>query len=250
MPQILIIEDEPLAANRLAQLITDYDNSIEIVAQLQSVEQVQAYLQSKKHPDLIFSDIELLDGSVFNAYKVRQPDCPVIFTTAYDHYMMDAFQSAGIAYILKPYDAEQISEAMQKYQKLTLKADTLDAAIIAQYKSGKEYKKRLVVKRTGGIELLSVNKVSLIKIALDGLYAYDTSGKCFPLGDLPLSSIEQTLDPELFFRINRNEIIAIEAINKVKPEGKDRLSISLNGQSEIFVCSAQKTPLFRKWLDV
>ena len=112
------------------------------------------------------------------------------------------------------------------------------------------YKQRFVIKRKQGIELLLVDNIYQFKLVIDGLYAYDSNNKAYPLSESSLSKIEAQINPQQFFRINRTEIISISAIKTVSAYDKDRLQIALISDSTAVICSAQKTPVFRQWLDV
>ena len=105
--KVVIIEDEPPAREKLAKFIRRYDSRIEILAQLESVGATLRYFDERTIPDLVFADIELLDGNVFEAFENRKISCPVIFTTAYDQFLLQAFEGSGIAYLLKPFDFEK-----------------------------------------------------------------------------------------------------------------------------------------------
>lgn len=121
--KILIIEDERPAAMELQKLVEHLQPDAKVVAIIPSNEELIAWVESNNWPDLIFSDIELLDGPVFNSLEMLNPRVPIIFTTAYDHYMAEAFDSAGIAYLLKPFNQEQIKRALNKFELLS-KSDT------------------------------------------------------------------------------------------------------------------------------
>ena len=135
MYNVVIIEDEPLARSKLKRLLQQIAEPIQVIAELSSVSETQAWLSSGGHADLIFSDIELLDGNVFQCYQQQTPPCPVIFITAYDDFMLAAFDSLGIAYLLKPYDLTKLQQAWQKFRLLTAKPEHGNNALAKQLKT-------------------------------------------------------------------------------------------------------------------
>ncbi len=249
-----IIEDEPLTAQRLVNMLTQYDESIQVQFIVDSNEKLQHQLKNSAHPDLLFSDIELLDGEVFQSYRVIEPKCPIVFTTAFDNYWLEAFQENGISYLLKPFDQEQLAQAIDKYHKLrsgSSIASNLPLGDKDLRRSSKQdqFKKRFVIKRFDGIELLAVSDISLIKVEISGIKAFDYNGSSFPLSEPSLIQVVNKLNPDLFFQLNRNEVVSINAIEKVVSEDKDRLAVSVAGYNKKLIISAQRTPEFRIWLD-
>src|SRR5690606_37499043 len=117
--KILIVEDEKLAAERLQTLVHEYDSSIEVVAWLESIEDTVDYLKHHAQPDLILMDIHLIDGHSFEIFKQVRVDRPVIFTTAYDQYALEAFKIFSIDYILKPVSLRSLAAAINKYKSLS-----------------------------------------------------------------------------------------------------------------------------------
>ena len=253
--KIGIIEDEPIAAQYLGKLLKEIDKDIEIVFELKSIKEVIDELLKLPDVDLIFSDIELVDGPVFTAFDVSEIPCPVIFATAYEQYAIDAFESNGIGYILKPYDKVAIAKAIDKFKKLTQKTASIDSQVLSllheKLLSPKpsDYKKRFVIKRQSKIELLSVTDIAYFRLELSGLTAFDFSNKPFPLSELNLSSLESVINPNQFFRLNRHEIVSIHAIESMEALGKDRIVINVPNRHKQLICSAGRTPQFKKWIE-
>ena len=250
---ILIIEDEQIAAHQLSNFITRHNPQANVAAILPSVKDSLHWFLKNEMPDLLFSDIELLDGNIFALFDQIKVSCPIIFSTAYDKYLLNAFKVNGIEYLLKPYDYEQFEEAMQKYVSLKSSFCSPDAAIIHQLQhlfstELTSYKKRFSIRMKGGIYLLSVEDIHWLK-SEDGLViAYSHNGKKYPLPGT-LTQIETQLNPTLFFRINRSEIINIHAIERLESATNDRLSIQLKDGKDILIASTSRTPELRKWLD-
>jgi two-component system, LytTR family, response regulator LytT len=253
--KILIIEDEPLAAKQLIGFINDYYPEAVVLGIVNSVSQCIDWFDNNEQPELIFSDIELLDGNVFNFYDKQTIECPIIFTTAYDQFLLKAFEVSGIAYLLKPFTGEMVKKAMAKYYNLQNKnqpAIGQDVLHLLQQsllqKATNNFKQRFSIKTKNGIYLLPVNDVAFIKADGVLLFAFDAAGKKYPLTGT-LTAIEEQLDPDSFFRINRSDVINISTIEKIAPHAGDRLAIYIKGQKDFMVTSTQKTAAFRKWIE-
>jgi DNA-binding LytR/AlgR family response regulator len=252
---VLIIEDETVAVKQLINYLGNIDNTIKVVGQLSSIEDCVAWFSFNKQPDIIFSDIELLDGNVFSFLDKHEILSPIIFTTAYDQYLLKAFDTIGVAYLLKPFTEDQIKKALAKClllkseNKKSYSEDILSSIKTALKEISKNtYKQRLTIKLPTGLYLLPTASISLIKSDAALLHAYDFFGKKFPLTGT-LSQIEQQLSPSVFYRINRSELININAIEKIETHSSDRLSVYLKGHKGSFIVSAAKTPDFRDWID-
>lgn len=249
--RVVIIEDEPPASEKLSEFIERYDAEIQIIARLESVKESLAWFVENRSPDLVFSDIELLDGNVFRLFESGRVTCPTIFTTAYDQFWLQAFERNGIAYLLKPFAFEKFAVAMQKFE--LLKQNFVSAqqdfwrevqASFAQLK----YKERFVVKDRGGIRLLETRQIAFIKMQNEIPFAFDAAGNKFPLKE-NLSELEQILDPKTFFWLNRSEIVNLNFIERLEPDFHDRLAINLRNLNIRLTSSTNRTPSLRKWLE-
>ena len=252
---ILIIEDEPLAVKQLENFIYDINPEFNIIASLNSISQCFEWFKVNQQPDLIFSDIELLDGNVFNFYDKQTINCPIIFTTAYDQFLMKAFEGNGIAYLLKPFSKDLVEKSISKLKNLQLKSQTAISPDILQLlqKSLQQeatnlYKQRFTIKTNKGIFLLPVTDISFVQADGVLIYAFDFDGKKYPLTGTLIAN-EQQLNPENFFKINRSDIVSIDAIEKIAPHIGDRLAVFVKGQKDFMITSSQKTSAFRKWID-
>lgn len=253
--KVLIIEDENIAVKELISYLYRIDKTIEIVGQLSSIADCIDWFSENMLPDIVFSDIELLDGNIFSFLDKHEITSPIIFTTAYDQYLLKAFDTIGVAYLLKPFTEDQIKKALAKCvllkseNKKSYSEDILiNVKAVLKDISQNNYKQRLTIKLPTGLYLLPTSNISLIKADVVLLHAYDFLGKKFPLTGT-LSQIEQQLSPTVFYRINRSELININAIEKIENQTSDRLSVYLKGQKESFTVSTAKTPNFRNWID-
>ncbi len=253
--RILILEDESLAAERLEEFIARNLPGSEIVGSLQSQRDAHNWLTQHPMPDLIFSDIELLDGNVFQLFEQIKIECPIIFATAYDQFLLKAFQINGIAYLLKPYDEAQFQQALEKYQRLfqPQAQPTLNAEIVNQLQKAlrptfQQYRERFTIKKANGIFLLQAKDISYINADGNLILAYDRQGKRHPLNH-KLSELEQLLNPIDFFRINRSQIIRLDAIQKLEPYFNDRLAIHVLAADTPLITSASRKAEFRRWVE-
>lgn len=251
---ILILEDEIPAYQKLVSFVNDYfqDNIPHHWAR--SIAEGKAFLQKNTY-DFILSDIQLLDGMSFDLYNDIFIDAPIIFCSAHDEYLFQAFNTNGIAYILKPYTQTDFKKAMEKYQSLFKKGNynILNKTTITELKSAlKEehtnYKKRFVIKKATGIQLLNVSEISKIEASGDFCIATDMKGKRHTISQ-NLGSIHQQLHPNKFFKINRSEIICIDAIDNIESHFKNRLLITIKGIKDKAMTSSSTTSDFRKWLE-
>lgn len=264
---ILLIEDEAPAAEHLTTLLARHRPDAQVLAIVRSIgEATNWFAAATIMPDLVFSDIELLDGNVFALYDRVAVPSPIIFTTAYDQFLLKAFQTNGIAYLLKPFDDQAFAAALAKYDALrttfqttTPSAETtLTADVLAQLRDAlaqqtaaplrQAYKQRFTVRMRNGIYLLPTDQIAYLQADDSVVFAHDHAGQRYPLNGT-LTDIEGQLDPAHFFRINRSDIITIDQIERLETYFGDRLAIRLRGITEPFISSAAKTPDLRRWLD-
>jgi two-component system response regulator LytT len=260
---ILILEDEELAARQTVQFLQQAGLAAEAPPVLRSVEKALAWLQTHPMPDLLFSDIELLDGNVFSLYERFQVSCPIIFTTAYDQYLLPAFRGNGIAYLLKPFSYEQFREALDKYQFLrgsfagaaAAPAPALSAEVLHELSqalrqnSQPQYKQRFSVRMRNGLYVLQVDDVAYVQADEGVTFAVDGAGTRYPLSGT-LTELERQLDPARFGRLNRSELVNIAFVERVEPYFNNRLAVRLRGKPDLtLTTSAAQTPEFRRWLE-
>lgn len=252
----LIIEDEALAAERLADLIQQYDADIEIVAQLDSVREAVAFFNTEKAPDLAFFDIQLADGLSFDIFEQATVNCPVIFTTAYDEYALRAFKVNSIDYLLKPIDSEELSKAfdqffkLQKDNKTTEKAPDLALIQQAMQMMTKQYKTRFIIKAGSKITSVPVENILYFYSEHRTTYVRTKDAKKHAI-DYTLEQLEGLLNPQFFFRLNRKFIAAFPAIKEVLTYSNSRLKVELaaTGNDELVLVGRDKVGDFKKWLD-
>ncbi|MDF1694211.1 MAG: LytTR family DNA-binding domain-containing protein [Saprospiraceae bacterium] len=252
---ILVIEDEQLAGEKLKSYIRDFVGKDVVVTWLRSISEVVEYLKSSQKIDIIFSDIELLDGNVFSIFDSVKIKCPIIFCTAYDQFILKAFKVNGIAYLLKPYDEFQFKEAWSKYQLLFEKKEALSISdsLLSELKllvedKSTAYKTRFTIKKANGLFLLSIYDIIFFQSQGDFIVAMDKEGKKHIINS-SIHKLMETLNPKQFFQINRSEIINIDWIEKIETHFKNKMLISMLGTKEKLYTSASRTPDFRNWLE-
>lgn len=251
--QTLIIEDEFPAAQRLQFLLKQCDPSIEVKGFFDSVETSVQYLSAHPAPDLILLDIHLADGSAFEIFKKTNVASPIIFTTAYDQYAMDAFQVLSVDYLLKPVTADSLTNALQKLKFFKHSSTALInynelAHLISQ--THQSYKTRFIGKV--GSKLFFIHSTDVMYFMADNkiVYLFDREGNRYVI-EQRLEQLETMLDPTRFFRVNRSVIVSAFSIRQVKPYLNGRLKIQLTGGKEIpeIVVSRERVSDFKKWAD-
>ncbi|MEM9324964.1 MAG: LytTR family DNA-binding domain-containing protein [Bacteroidota bacterium] len=247
---VVIIEDEPLMAEELAEEISKVDDSIRIAAVCPSVREALSYLSEHGPPDLFFSDVQLSDGLSFEIFSQMETLVPVIFCTAFDEYALQAFRANGIDYILKPFDNEIIKETLDKHRHLTGQKDAnSDLTKLLNFMEHRdaESKKSLVIQH--GPKIYAIKYMDLRVVYLkDGMtYVVAKDGKKYPV-NLPLERIEKELDDH-FYRVNRQVIIHRDAIAHIDNYFARKLLItpSFEVDSDVIVSKASATQ-FLHWL--
>ncbi|PZR35438.1 MAG: DNA-binding response regulator [Azospira oryzae] len=252
---VIVVEDEQLAADRLVELIHQYDSGITIYEPMDSVQDVVAYFRSGKSTDLIFLDIQLADGKSFEIFDQVKVDVPVVFTTAYDQYALQAFQLLSIDYLLKPIQFQDIQRALEKFKRYPKAASSLSELELAQLKdlihsSGQRFKQRLLIKSGNKLHYKPTNEVAYF--FADGKAAYLISQKDNrkSMVDHTLEELESLLDPRQFFRISRKFIVNVNAIAEIKGLISTRLEVKLGQPCEHDLSvSRDRVADFKKWLD-
>lgn len=248
----IIIEDEQYAALRLESLIRQYDPAIEIVARLESVEESVEWLKAHPHPDLIFLDIHLEDGLSFAIFDKVKVDVPIIFTTAFDEYAIQAFRLRSIDYLLKPIGQEDLNRAIDKYRNWKGKeSPVVDLTGLYELlgRQNKPYRERFSVTVGERIKTIEVKQIHYF-FSISGItFAVMNDRHQYSL-DLSLDRLSECLNPGEFFRINRQFLLAHRALAHVHIYPKSRLKLELNppASDEVFV-SIDKVVEFKQWLD-
>lgn len=249
---VLIAEDEQLAAERIQQLLQKCEPQASVVDKLDSVEDVVSFFQSGKSADLMLLDIQLADGKSFEIFEKVKPEVPIIFTTAYNQFALDAFKLHSIDYLLKPVQENDLRQALDKYKKMT--APRLypgeEISILKNLLTHTRlYKERLLIKSGNRLQFKPVADVAYF--FADGKVAYMITRKenrRFMI-DHTLEELENQLDPRKFFRISRKFILSIDSILEVKGLISTKLEVKLNQPCEHdLTVSRDRAQDFKNWL--
>lgn len=251
---ILIIEDEPLAAKRLIRLLGDVAPDFQILDTLDTVSGAVEYLRTEE-PDLIFLDIHLADGNSFSIFEQIEVKVPIIFATAYDQYAIKAFKLNSVDYLLKPIEVEDLEHAVNKFKETVNKPETpqvdyqalLDA--IKPQQPRQDFQKRFMVSSADKIRSIPVEEVAYFFGQQKYVFLITHDNRRY-IVDFTLGKLESLLDPDQFFRINRQFIIGFKAITQMVSYSKSRVKIDLEPVSDIeAIVSIEKTRHFKAWLN-
>lgn len=252
MIKAIIIEDERLAMQKLADILLNLPIEVEVSARLRSVRESLDYFMDHPSADVIFSDIQLSDGMSFEIFKKLEIKIPVIFTTGYDQFFLTAFEHNGINYLLKPFGKESVLNALLKYKDLKshfLSNETHHFLSNHSIHDKKEKKTRLIAKKGTENILLRLEDIVLFYTENKVVYLLDNLNRKFIL-DRNLTDLQDELDEDMFFRVNRKFILNLNYIKGYRSFEKVKLMIDLNipdFQSPIIV-SQETAPDFRQWV--
>jgi DNA-binding LytR/AlgR family response regulator len=249
--KVLVIEDEKPASDKLKQLLKEFNKSIVVLDTLETVEQSINWFSNNPTPDLIFMDIQLADGVCFEIFEEVTIETPVIFTTAYDEYALKAFKVNSIDYILKPVDAESVATAIRKFEKVYQQADKMNDKLERLYEQLlHSYKTRFFVKIGPRYKSVQVEEIESFFINERCTFLKTRSGKNYDV-DYSLEQLEKLVNPQYFFRINRNYLIHIDSITDILSYSTSRLKLKLKNDpdNEELIVSRDKIKEFKRWMD-
>ena len=247
--EILIIEDELRAANQLQKILKECHFHYQLLDIIDTVEDATIWFQKNNPPDLIFMDIQLADGLSFEIFQKLDIEAPIIFTTAFDHYAIQAFKVNSVDYLLKPIQKEELNNALNKFTK-SAKPAAIAPSILKQLLNSVQEPKRdgLLVKEGSGFVQIKVS---------DFLYFYSQESITFGITynkryivDESIDQLFDTLEHNQFYKINRGQLISKNAIKKINPYFNHRVRLSIaNPRDQEFIVSRQKTNDFKKWMN-
>jgi len=245
----LIIEDEQATALRLKKLLQEIEPDIEILDILDSIESCVNWYKSNAAPDLVFQDIELADGSSFEIFNQVKVDTPVIFVTAYNQYAIDAFKVNSVDYLLKPVKKAELTNSIKKFKNLYANSKIdLDYVALANLINKEDYQKRLIVRYGNTIKAIEIEDIAYFYSDAGNLFFRTFDNNTYPL-DFSLDKMEPMLNPEKFYRINRQFIIQFKAIKEMYGYSKSRVRIVLEPACELeTIASTDRSGDFKKWL--
>ncbi|MEO8473935.1 MAG: LytTR family DNA-binding domain-containing protein [Chryseolinea sp.] len=242
---VIIIEDELLAQAKIEHMLSQVSDSIRVVAKISSVKETLQWLSAHKPPDLAFVDIQLSDDHSFEIFKNHDVTFPVVFTTAFDKYLLESFEFNSIDYLLKPITEDKLRRSIDKVKKLQRHFSSGNIASLLDNQS--KEKNRLVGKKGTESFALSMDEIAYFYTEYKVVFVRDRTGRQL-IVDKNLGELEDILDKKKFFRLNRKFIASIDAIEKFKSDnGKVRVYLKPNFNEEIFV-SKESAPEFRSWI--
>lgn len=254
MIRVLIIEDEAPAYRRLSQLLESHHLQFEVIEVLDSISEALKWFRNHNTPDLIFSDIHLSDGLSFEIYESFQPQCPIIFTTAYDEYALEAFKTFGIDYLLKPIQIVDLERAIQKFELIKGNKATNNFGIEMEKLLQKfntkqiEYKERFLIKTGSKWQPIFVDEIAFFCYREGFSELFTNQGKHF-LCDESLDVLEAQLNPNQFFRANRQLLVHINSIKQVQQHLKGRLCLELSPKCPVeSLISRDRARALKDWL--
>lgn len=251
MLKILIVEDEELAANRLVGQLNKVCPDCSILTITKSVKETVRWL-SDHQPDLIFMDIQLSDGLCFSIFDRIQVNSPIIFTTAYDQYAIEAFKVNSIDYLLKPIKTTDLEKSLHKLKSLksAFMVD-IDQLMAAFPRESPTFKERFLIRLGDVLKKVNTTDCAYFFAKEKGVYLVTFDDKKYPIDD-SLDSLEKQLDPDQFFRINRSFLINIKSIDEMTAWSRSRIKLELSpkafSRADTLV-STTRSADFKSWLD-
>jgi len=256
MIKVVILEDEVPARNKLKRFLSQQKEQIQLISELDSIETAIEFLTNNHSIDLLISDIELLDGNAFEVFDRVAVSCPIIFTTAYNQFWMEAFEGNGIEYLLKPFGQDRFEKAWSKFIRLRGNESTqnevlerLQDLFAQQNQVKRQFKNRIKVPTPRGAYFLELEEIAYLIAENSVVKAVEIQGKSHLLQEATLKEIEQTLDPSIFYRINRSHLIQKKHVKAIERYSKNSVAIKIAGSDTLLICSQSATSGFLKWME-
>lgn len=242
--RVIILEDEKLASTRLIRMLKELNPGIEVLATLNNLEEAEQYFGHTKQEqaDILFFDIQLGDGTSFELFDKFKFDCPVIFTTAYDQFALQAIKVRASDYLLKPIKIEELDHAIKHVLELATQKEegSVDRQDVRN--------SRFLVKMGKSLKILTLEDIAYFYSDQKITLIFNWAGRKFPI-DLSLNRIEEMLPPETYFRLNRRLIVHLKAIDDMQVYSKSRIKINLKPSlDEEILVSTEKAGSFKRWL--
>ena len=251
MMNILIVEDEALAADRLEKILKEITPEITVLAKLGSIKESVKWLMLNS-ADLIFLDIQLSDGLSFSIFDQVSVQTPVIFTTAYDQYAIKAFQLNSVSYLLKPIRKNELADSLQKYKSLKSAFSIDFDSLLSVIQGNKpEYRKRFLIQIADKFRKVEVEDIAFFYASDRNVFLTTLDGHSYPM-DISLDALENAIDPALFFRINRKYIVSMKSIANMFAWSRSRIKLVLKPATDDemdTIVSIDRTADFKKWMN-
>lgn len=247
--KVVILEDEIHAARHLQRLISKVAPEMNVAAIIETIRDAVDYFIQNKDVAILFSDIQLADGLSFSVFEQVEIKCPVIFTTAYDTYAVEAFKTNGIDYLLKPIDEDRLLQAINKIKLLTPAYSQERILNLSKTLDTKNFKTRFMVRIADKIKSIPVEDILAFYSLGKATYVHTTTNRDYAV-DYSVDQLETLLDPKDCFRINRKYIISIKACNTILSWSNSRLKIKIEGiDDDDIIVARERVAAFKEWLD-
>jgi two-component system LytT family response regulator len=245
---ILIIEDEAAAAQRMRKLLLAIDPTMVVVAELPTVVDSVQWFKDQGRADLVFMDVQLADGDSFEIFKQVDVPCPVVFTTAYDEYALNAFRVNALDYLLKPIRREDLALAVERARRTMVVRDLSSLDREAAPKTGGTPIKRFLIRYGEHFKVVEPEQIAYIHSLMKNTFLRTREGRDLPLEE-SLDKLESQLDPERFIRLNRQLIVHIHSIKELLAYSKSRVKVILEPPyGEDAIVSSERSAEFKRWL--
>lgn len=253
MIKILIVEDEDIAVKRLLKELEKLSFRFDVIDVINSVQGVLEWVRSGHEADLIFMDIHLTDGLSFEIFKHVEVTIPVIFTTAYDEYALQAFKVKGLDYLLKPIDPAELEKAINhylaSYKNYNRQNYMHQLMSLAKEFKPNTYRSSFLVDFKQKMHMVDVSDVAYIYVKERGLFLRKKDQKEYVI-EFFLDELEQQLDPALFYRANRQYMVARSAIEEIEPYFTGRLLLKVHPDPPSpIIISKERATEFKRWAD-
>ncbi|MGC4022920.1 MAG: LytTR family DNA-binding domain-containing protein [Cyclobacteriaceae bacterium] len=252
--KILIIEDEPFVAVSLAKIVQEIEPLAELCGPLSSVSEAAEWLTKNGNPDLILSDIQLADGISLDIFSENKILCPIIFTTAYNEYAIKAFKLNSIDYLLKPIEKNELKAAFQKFHLLQSKFENEIYLkqlkdLFSDFGQQKKYKERFAVHSGRAVSLIPIEEIALF-LKEELIFLAKNDGTRFVTDFRSLDEIEELVNPKLFFRVNRQNLVQLSFIESYRADDTGKLTLKMRTiRAEGLIVSKEKAAEFKKWFE-
>ena len=247
--KVLILEDEEPAAQRFRRMLSELRPNADVVAVLDRVSDAVQWLKTNAAPDLLFCDIQLADALSFDVFKQVNVTAPVVFITAFDDYAIQAFKVNSVDYLLKPLKKEELAQALDKFDRTRHAAPPVNQLMEwLQQNKPHAYTERFLVQVGQQLKTVDIHEAAYFYTQDKIIFLTTKAGKRYAV-DFNLDQLEKMLNPARFFRINRQYIVAIDAIDKMTAYPKSRVKIELKPAApDETVTSTERSSDFKKWL--
>jgi len=247
--KVLIVEDERPAFENMVEELHAIDENINVIGGCNSVDESVRWLNKNPQPDLILMDIQLSDGLSFNIFKACKITCPVIFTTAYDKYLTQAFEYSSIDYLLKPISQDKLKNAIKKYKTLQTHFTNNFPQFPDPFSHSDKKRSRILVKKGMEFQTVRVEDTGYFFTEHKLVFLVDKENRKYMAEKNNLSELEEELDKNYFYRANRKYIINANYVKRFKPLERSKISVELVlPVNEEIIISQENSASFKKWI--